>query len=128
MNNLTIPKLLKHKPCGKWDKYVKNVSSDWEGSILDILNMDFVTDTDKVWVATRHGIIEDSLIKLFLGFCVEQAHTNVKYPSDFYINECLRQVDYHRASLNMAWYVALNVSDHLKIRKDQVAKLKELIG
>lgn len=45
---------------------------DFNGTILDILKDDRIPDEDKIWAATRKGILDDKTLRLFACKCVRE--------------------------------------------------------
>lgn len=61
MKNLTWSDFTPFKPCySPQDKY-----GDFRGTILDILNDARIPDSDKIWAATRKGILSNKTLRLF---------------------------------------------------------------
>ena len=45
---------------------------DFEGTILDILKDQRIPAEDKIWAATREGILDDKTLRLFACKCVRE--------------------------------------------------------
>ena len=45
---------------------------NFNGTILDILKDDRIPDDDKIWAATRRGILDDKTLRLFACKCVRE--------------------------------------------------------
>lgn len=68
LKQLTWTDFDKFNPCySPQDKY-----GDFSGTILDILNDERIPDDDKLWAATREGILDDRTLRLFACKCVRE--------------------------------------------------------
>lgn len=68
LKQLTWADFDKFNPCySPQDKY-----GDFSGTILDILNDERIPANDKIWAATREGILDDRTLRLFACKCVRE--------------------------------------------------------
>lgn len=63
---------------------VKYIPKDWEGTALDILNLEGPSISDKLWVVLNKGFIPDNILHEFSCRCAEHVlHLyEAEYPND----------------------------------------------
>lgn len=66
MKRVHISTITKWNPC--IDPLTK-VSSDWEGTALDVLALNNITAFDKLWVVLRSEFLSDKTLRLFAVSC-----------------------------------------------------------
>jgi hypothetical protein len=72
MRMYTLDDIREFEPCYDPGQYV---GEDWQGSLLDILRMEEVPASDRIWFATQEGVLNDETSKVFCIWCGRQALT-----------------------------------------------------
>ena len=68
MKTLTWSDFDQHEPCySPAERY-----GEWSGTILDLLRRDDIPAEDRIWAATRGGILDDKTLRLFPCRCVRE--------------------------------------------------------
>lgn len=68
MKTLTWADFDQHYPCySPAESY-----GEWSGTILDLLQRDDIPAEDRIWAATREGILDDKTLRLFACKCVRE--------------------------------------------------------
>lgn len=101
------------KPCySPLERY-----GEFSGNILDILNDERIPHDDKLWAATREGILDDKTLRLFACGCVrevwhlladDRSKTAVEVAEKYAHGEC--SVDELNAARAAAWAAARSAS------------------
>ena len=68
MKILTWADFDRHKPCYS----PSGLYGEWSGTILDLLRRDDIPAADRIWAATREGILDDKTLRLFACKCVRE--------------------------------------------------------
>ena len=69
MEQFTIKDLRKLSPCYDPTKYLPE---DWQGTVLDILNVTCCPAEDRLWVVLRNEFMTDKQLRLFAVWCIRQ--------------------------------------------------------
>lgn len=69
MKIFTTQEIRNWQPCFDLSKYL---TEDWEGTILDILDRDYIPFQDRLWVVCRPEFLSDKLMRLFAVWCARQ--------------------------------------------------------
>lgn len=77
MKRFNLNDIRKMKPC--YDPAI-HAAETWEGTILDVLKTDSVPAKDRVWLATRQGVLPTKLLQKFAIWCVREALKTVPTP------------------------------------------------
>jgi hypothetical protein len=68
MKTLTWSDFDQHNPCySPAEKY-----GEWSGTILDLLRREDIPAEDRIWAATRNGIVDDKTLRLFACRCARE--------------------------------------------------------
>jgi hypothetical protein len=59
---------------------IRHAPEDWAGTVLDVLKIDSVPADDRIWFATRPGVLDDRIARLFAVWCARQALALVESP------------------------------------------------
>lgn len=107
---LTWESFAKFEPCySPVERY-----GEFSGTILDILNDERIPDEDKLWAATREGILDDKTLRLFACGCVrevwdlledDRSRNAVVVAEKYAHGEC--SVDELNAARDAAWAAAM---------------------
>ena len=80
MKTVTIEEFVKFDPCYTEDQLKAIAGDKKEWSALDILNLDKVPATDKLWAVLREELIDARILHEFACVCAEQALTTIDNP------------------------------------------------
>ena len=68
MRTFTWSDFDQHKPCyPPAERY-----GEWSGTIVDLLRREDIPAEDRIWAATREGILDDKTLRLFACKCVRR--------------------------------------------------------
>jgi len=68
MKTLTWSDFDQHNPCySPAERY-----GEWSGTILDLLKREDIPAKDRIWAATREGILDDKTLRMFACRCVRE--------------------------------------------------------
>lgn len=109
---ITIHDILRLNPC--YDP-IRYLPKDWQGTLVDILNIEDCPPEDRIWVVTR--LLDDKTSRLFAVWCARQALKLVKDPDPQSIKACdvadkfaegKATQDELRVAYRAAWIAALD--------------------
>ena len=81
----TINDIRALRPCYDPSRYLPE---DWQGTALDVLNIEACPPRDRLWVVLREGWIDDRMLRLFAVWCARQALALVDNPDQRSIAAC----------------------------------------
>ena len=116
MEQFTIKDLRKLSPCYDPTKYLPE---DWQGTVLDILNVTECPAKDRLWVVLHKEFMTDKQLRLFAVWCARQSLAIPGNESEVCSNTCDVAERYANgeatdeelaaawdAAKDVAWYVA----------------------
>ena len=126
MEQFTIKDLRKLSPCYDPTKYLPE---DWQGTVLDILNVTECPAKDRLWVVLHKEFMTDKQLRLFAVWCARQSLAIPGNESEVCSNTCDVAERYangeatdeelaaaRSAAKDAAWYAARSAQiNHLKI-------------
>lgn len=59
---------------------VTNIPKSWRGTAIDILKMENVSYSDRLWVSLRSSLVSEKLMRLFAVWCCRQVQHLLKDP------------------------------------------------
>jgi len=77
MKTISIEDIRKCNPCYDPAKYLPE---GWQGTALDILNIDAAPAKDRIWVCTRDGVLPKEVARYFAIWCARQVTHLMKNP------------------------------------------------
>ena len=69
MKSITLKEIRELKPCYDPGKYLKE---DWQGTAIDILNLNDVPANDRLWVVLRADFVSERTMRLFAVWYARQ--------------------------------------------------------
>ena len=81
----TINDIRALRPCYDPSRYLPE---DWQGTALDVLNIEACPAEDRLWVVLREGWIDERTLRLFAVWCARQALALVKNPDPRSVTAC----------------------------------------
>jgi hypothetical protein len=136
---INLEKLKDLEPCeDRLENYVKHYET-WEGTFSEFLELEMISDLDKVWVFAYIKEIPDNIKRRFAVWCVNQCKTEVNEINEFQKliaelyestgHESIEHMkdDKYRAADRAAYWAAYGAADSAAERKKQVEKIKELL-
>lgn len=108
MEQFTIKDLRKLSPCYDPTKYLPE---DWQGTVLDILNVTECPAKDRLWVVLHKEFMTDKQLRLFAVWCARQSLAIPGNESEVCSNTCDVAERYANGEatdeeLAAAWYAA----------------------
>ena len=85
MQQITTQQIRDMEPCYDPGKYL---SKDWEGSVIDILNISDCPAKDRLWVVLREKFIDAKTLRLFAVWCAREALKLIDKPDPRSIAAC----------------------------------------
>jgi hypothetical protein len=85
MQQFTIEDLRKFSPCYDPTKYLPE---NWQGTVIDILNVTDCPTEDRLWVVLRKEFMTDKQLRLFAVWCARQALAIPGNESEVCSNTC----------------------------------------
>ena len=85
MTNLTIQIIRDFEPC--YDP-IKHLPEDWQGSLMDVLLMDKIPASDKIWLAVQPSLLSDKILRLFAVDCARKALDKISNPDPRSVEAC----------------------------------------
>ena len=82
---MNIDDIRKHEPCYDPAKYIPE---DWQGTAIDILQIDDCPPKDRLWVVLRDEWIDDRTLRLFAVWCARQSLDSIGNPDQRSIEAC----------------------------------------
>lgn len=71
MKTITLEDIRALEPCYNPDRHLENgeTDSNWTGTIIDILNADYVPAHDRLWVSLRSDFVTQDTLNTFTDYC-----------------------------------------------------------
>ena len=84
-NGLSYATIMELKPC--YDP-VKWIGRDWTGTLAELLKREDIPVRDRIWLATRRGVMTEKCQRLFAVGCARRALARIKNPDPRSLAAC----------------------------------------
>ena len=78
---MKIADIRKFEPCYDPSKWEADENRNF--TIMDVLEHPDIEPKDKIWVATREGILPDDILRKFAIFCARSCKTDIKEITEY---------------------------------------------
>ena len=112
-------------------------TEDWSGTVLDVLNMKNLPDSDKLWIVINDKFISTEILEEFTENCkinvdgIKGAVYRARYALSKYVSETVNHDRTLAASYEDCTYATIQSAGTISLKlsyKNKVSDLKELLN
>jgi hypothetical protein len=69
MKTITAEYIRSLKPCYEPSRHIRNEGSNYNYTIIELLQKEFIPAHDRLWVILRPDLVSQTVLKSFIDFC-----------------------------------------------------------